>query len=71
MDKAYVDFAALYNIHNTEVFFITRAKGSLECSVVEQNFNIDKATGLRCDKTNILNGVKSKKPYPENLRLIE
>jgi transposase len=71
MDKAYVDFAALYNIHNTEAFFITRAKVSLDCTVVEQNFNIDKTTGLRSDKTITLNGIKSKKLYPENLRLIE
>ena len=71
MDKAYVDFAALYNIHNTGAFFITRAKVSLDCTVVEQNFNIDKTTGLRSDKTITLNGIKSKKLYPENLRLIE
>ena len=71
MDKAYVDFAALYNIHNTGAFFITRAKVTLDCSVVDQNFNIDESTGLRSDKTITLNGIKSKKLYPENLRLIE
>jgi IS4 transposase len=71
MDKAYVDFAALYNIHNAGAFFITRAKVSLDCSVVGQNFNIDETTGLRSDKTITLNGVKSKKLYPETLRLIE
>ena len=71
MDKAYVDFAALYNIHNAGAFFITRAKVTLDCSVVDQNFNIDEGTGLRSDKTITLNGIKSKKLYPENLRLIE
>lgn len=71
MDKAYVDFAALYNIHNAGAFFITRAKVTLDCSVVDQNFNIDESTGLRSDKTITLNGIKSKKLYPENLRLIE
>ena len=39
--------------------------------MVEQNFNIDKTTGLRSDKTITLNGIKSKKLYPENLRLTE
>jgi len=71
MDKAYVDFSALYNIHNAGAFFITRAKVTLDCSVVDQNFNIDESTGLRSDKTITLNGIKSKKLYPENLRLIE
>lgn len=71
MDKAYVDFAALYNIHNTGAFFITRAKVTLDCSVVGQNFNIDERTGLRSDKTITLNGAKSRTLYPENLRLIE
>ncbi len=61
MDKAYVDFAALYNIHNSGAFFITRAKVTLDCSVVDQNFNIDESTGLRGDKTITLNGSKSKK----------
>ncbi len=71
MDKAYVDFAALYNIHNAGAFFITRAKVTMDCSVVDQNFNIDESTGLRSDKTITLNGIKSKKLYPENLRIIE
>jgi len=44
---------------------------SLDCSVVDQNFNIDETTGLRRDKTITLNGIRSKKLYPDNLRLIE
>lgn len=71
MDKAYIDFAALFNIHKAEAFFITRAKVSMDYTVVERNFNIDETTGLRSDKTIVLNGYKSKKLYPENLRLIE
>lgn len=71
MDKAYIDFAALFNINNAGAFFITRAKVSLDYSVVESNFNIDKYTGLRSDNTIILNGYKSSRLYPEVLRLIE
>jgi hypothetical protein len=71
MDKAYVDFAALFNIHNAGAFFITREKPTLDFSVVECNFNIDESTGLRSDKTILLNGYKSSKLYPEALRLIE
>ena len=71
MDKAYIDFAALYNIHKAEAFFVTRAKVSMNYSVVENNFNIDQSTGLRTDRTIILNGYKSSKLYPEELRMVE
>jgi hypothetical protein len=39
--------------------------------VVEMNFNIDPTTGLRADKTVYLTTPKSKKIYPEKLRLVK
>jgi hypothetical protein len=71
MDKAYVDFKALYRINTHNSYFVTRAKSSLKYAIVEQNFNIDEKTGLKSDKTIELTVIKSKKLYPENLRLIE
>ena len=71
MDKAYIDFKALHRIHELEAFFISRAKSTLDFTVLEENFNIDKRTGLRSDKIIELNGYKSKRLYPESLRLIE
>lgn len=71
MDKAYVDFKALYRINTHNSYFVTRAKSSLKYIIVEQNFNIDEKTGLRADKAIELTVVKSKKFYPEKLRLIE
>jgi hypothetical protein len=71
MDKAYVDFTALYRYHLAGAFFITRAKENMRYDVVEQNFNINETTGLRSDKTIILTGIKSKQLYPEKLRLVE
>jgi len=71
MDKAYIDFAALFNIHNAGAFFISRAKVTLDYSIVERNFNIDESTGLKSDNTITLNGYKSSRLYPEVLRLIE
>jgi hypothetical protein len=44
MDKAYVDFEALYRINQIEAFFVTRAKSSFKYEVVEQNFNIAPTT---------------------------
>lgn len=39
MDKAYVDFEALYRINSAGTFFVNRAKSTLRYSIVEQNFN--------------------------------
>jgi hypothetical protein len=71
MDKAYVDFEALFRINNAGTFFVTRAKNTMRYKIVEQNFNIDETTGLRADKTVVLTVKKSKKLYPEKLRLVE
>ena len=71
MDKAYVDFAALYRMQKADAFFVTRAKSSMKYEVIEQNFNIDLTTGLRTDKTVVLTVASSKKLYPEKLRLVE
>jgi hypothetical protein len=71
MDKAYIDFVALYNIHKAEAFFVTRAKVSMNYSVIERNFNINESTGLRTDNIIKLNGYQTSKHYPEKLRLVE
>jgi hypothetical protein len=71
MDKAYVDFEALYRMQIAEAYFVTRAKATLKYETLEENFNIDQTTGLRTDKTIALTGYKSKQLYPEKLRLVE
>ncbi len=71
MDKAYVDFKALCRIDNADAFFVTRAKTPMKYMVIEQNFNIDKTTGLRTDKIVMLTVAKTKKLYPDKLRLVE
>jgi len=71
MDKAYIDFVALYKIHRAGAYFVTRAKVSMNYSVLERNFNIDETTGLRTDEIIQLNGYQTSKHYPEKLRLVE
>lgn len=71
MDKAYIDFASLYSMNKACAFFVTRAKVSLDYSVIERNCNIDERTGLRSDSTIRIEGYKSKQLYPETLRLVE
>jgi hypothetical protein len=71
MDKAYVDFMALYRFNLAGAFFVTRAKTPIKYEIIGQNFNIDEFTGLRADKTIVLTTAKSKKLYPQKLRLVD
>ena len=71
MDKAYLDFEALYKLHKANCFFVTRAKSSLRYEVVERNYNINEAVGIVGDCVIRLTGYKSKMLYPENLRMAE
>lgn len=70
MDKAYVDFEALYRISTNEAYFVTRAKKNMKYEVIETNYNIDETTGLRGDYIVRLTGYKSKRLYPIPLRLV-
>lgn len=71
MDKAYIDFAALYRMNKADAFFVTRAKVTIDYRVLENNFNLDETTGLRSDRTIKLKGPKSKQLYPDTLRMVE
>lgn len=70
MDKAYVDFAALYEMEQVGAFFVTRAKNNMLFEVVETNYNIDERTGLISDQTIVLTGVKSAKLYSIPMRMV-
>ena len=69
MDRGYIDFERLYSIHQATAFFVTRAKRNFQ---FRRRYSqpVDKATGLRCDQTIVLTGVKSATAYPEALRRI-
>ena len=69
MDRGYVDFARLHRFERTKAFFVIRAKKNMDFAVYESR-KVDKATGLRCDQTIMLSGVKSSKDYPDRLRRI-
>ena len=69
MDKAYVDFMRLYRLHQQSAFFITRAKKNLDYKRRRSRV-VDKTTGLRCDQTIVLQGVKTSRLYPVALRRI-
>jgi len=69
MDRGYIDFARLYNLHQSKAYFVTRA---LNRQQFRRRYSdpVDKTTGLRCDQTIVLTGPKSKLRYPEPLRRI-
>lgn len=71
MDKAYVDFEALYKMHQGETYFVTRAKDTMRYEVVSTNYNIDDLDGIVGDQVIHLIGYISEKKYPEDLRLVK
>ena len=63
MDRGYLDFERLYDLHEAGSFFVTRAKSNLKA---ERRYShpVDRATGLICDQTVILSGFYSHKGFP-------
>ena len=70
MDRGYIDFARLHNLHQAQAFFVVRAKSNLQFRRVYSR-PIDKATGLRCDQTIQLTTPKSRHGYPDPLRRVK
>ena len=69
MDRAYLDFARLYLLHQCLAFFVTRAKSNFRFRRLYSH-PVDKSTGVQCDQTIILNSFYPLKEYPEKLRRI-
>jgi transposase len=51
-------------------FFVIRSKSNTPFRRLYSH-PIDKSTGLRCDQTILLNGVQTKKRYPDKLRRVK
>jgi hypothetical protein len=69
VDRAYVDFAWLRSIHQTNAFFVTRLKTSIKWNRVISH-PVDKSLGLRSDQEIVLSSTRLKKLYPERLRRV-
>lgn len=69
MDRGYVDFARLYRFTVELAFFVTRAKRSLRCRVVESH-PVEPGSEVRADQRIVLTGTSSSKAYPVRLRRI-
>ena len=69
MDRGYLDFERLYVMHQTQAFFVTRAKSNTKFRRI-YSAPVDRSTGIICDQTITLTGTNSRKDYPEYLRRI-
>jgi hypothetical protein len=69
MDRGYLDFERLYDLHRKGAFFVIRAKQGMDARRVYSK-PADRASGIICDQRILLNGYYSAKNYPEHLRRI-
>jgi hypothetical protein len=69
MDRGYLDFARLYDLHQAKAYFVTRAKSNFKFKR-RYSREVDKSTGVQCDQTVLLETYYSLQGYPEPLRRI-
>ena len=69
MDRAYLDFARLYRLHQCQSFFVTRARSNFKFQRIYSR-PVDRSTGLICDQDVQLIVFYSQQGYPERLRRI-
>jgi IS4 transposase len=69
MDRDYLGYARLYNLHQSAAYFVTRAKNNAKYHW-QYYQKIDKTSGLKSDQIITLHGYYARKDYPERLRRI-
>ena len=69
MDRGFLDFGRLYRLTQAAAFFVIRPKSNTLFKRVYSR-PVDKTTGLRCDQTVRLAGVKIPDDYPQYLRYV-
>jgi hypothetical protein len=70
MDRAYLDFKRLYQMHQCSAIFVTRSKTNTGLRRLYSH-KVDKTTGVRYDQTVVPTGFYTKKDYPDKLRRIK
>lgn len=70
LDRAYLDFTRLHNIHQNSAYFVIRKKTNTDFRRLYSS-KVDKSTGVRCDQVILLSGFYSHKAYPEKLRRVK
>lgn len=70
MDKAYVDFKALFRFHQSQAFWVSRPKENMKFITVEQMEIPDAKSAIIEDSRIRVSGYKSSKLYPEDMRFV-
>ena len=70
MDKAYVDFKALFRFHQAQAFWVSRPKENMKFETVEQMDISDVKSGVLEDSRIRVTGYNSSKLYPEAMRFV-
>ena len=68
-DKAYIKFDFLYDLTQSGVFWVGRAKDNMVYRTVEQHS--DPKGNIWCDEVIELTGPSVRKDYPKRMRLVE
>jgi hypothetical protein len=69
MDRGYLDFLRLHQLHAAGAYFVTRLKTNTRYYVVASRA-VAAGTGLRCDQTIRLNSAQGRRCYPPVVRRI-
>ena len=70
MDRAYLDFKRLHDLHQSLCFFVLRTKTNIRYRRIYSH-KVDRSTGLICDQTIKLAGQNSVMDFPESLRRVK
>lgn len=70
MDRAYLDFKRLHELHQSLCFFVLRIKSNTKYRRICSH-EVDRSTGLICDQTIRLTGQNSAGDFPESLRRVK
>jgi len=69
IDKAYIDYNWLSRLNEKKVYFVTRVKANIDCSITGQHKPIKNKNVIRDDIIR-LTGFYSQHKYPDRLRIV-
>lgn len=70
MDRGYMDFKRLYKLHQSQAYFVIRARNNIQNDRIRSR-PVDKSTGVCYDQVIKLNGFYAKQKYPATMRKIK
>lgn len=71
MDKAYVDFKALFSFYQTHSFWVSHSKENMQFTTIEQMKLLISESYFPKDSRIKVTGYKSSRLYPEDMRFVQ